>query len=184
MQFAPKAVYYANYQQRVMAELERLSQDVKPGCLGLMLSDSQDVRRVRETLAHSNIAVLLAAGPQQACQIYDYVPSPWRELYLGARPRSIEEVTRLVALNLDWYLKPPARLIRAEWIWLGLAALILLASTVSLLFALAGQLPLTGGSILLPVLVAIVIWTLLQGDPRRAGWIKLLRAHLGDTYSD
>jgi hypothetical protein len=170
-------------QQRVLAELERLSQSVKPGCMGIMFGQLQDAPTLRKALARSGIAVLLAEGPDQACRIYDHVPAVWGELFLGPRPRTVEQTTRLVALNLDWYLKPPAPLFRAEWIWLSLAGLIMLAGTLCFLLSLMGPLGYGGWSYFLPPLVATLVWIALQGDYSRAVWIRQLHEHLRETYA-
>jgi len=87
---------------------------------------------LRAKLASANIECLFAAGPDEACRIYDYVAEPWRSIFLGQRPRNLEQMVRLVALNLDWYLKPPAPLFRGEWleVLLAIAAGVLGASVL------------------------------------------------------
>lgn len=87
---------------------------------------------LRTKLASASIERLFAAGPDEVCRIYDYVAEPWRSIFLGQRPRNLEQMVRLVALNLDWYLKPPRRLFRREWVevLLGIAAGVLGASVL------------------------------------------------------
>jgi hypothetical protein len=169
-------------QQRVLAELQRLALVIRPGCLGAFASPSYEMKHFMAKLAKSQVEVLLADGPEQVSRIYDYVPYPWGALFLGSRPRTIEQATRLVALNLDWYVRAPTPLFRLEWIGTCLAALILLACTIGLLLLALDVLPFSGGSVMLMLATALLIWLLMHGDQRRAAWINALHDHLKDVY--
>jgi len=170
-------------QQRVLAELQHLALVIRPGCLGALADRPHATANFRKQLVKSQVAVLLADGPDQVSRIYDYVPYPWGEVFLGPRPQTIEQATRLVALNLDWYVRAPARLFRLEWLGICLAALILLAGTISLLLFLLDVLPFSGSSILALLASTLVIWLLMHGDQRRATWIEALHSYLRDLYA-
>jgi hypothetical protein len=97
-------------------------------------------QRVRSRLEDSSIAQRLAAGDYEVEAIRRYVPRPlrfWLDL-AGPPPAYAGQLRRslwLMAYNLDWYLKPPATLIRPCWITVGVAFLLGLAALAWLIVA-------------------------------------------------
>jgi hypothetical protein len=93
--------------------------------------------RLRLRLEASSVAERLAAGDYEVSAIRQYVPKPFRFwLSLAAPPKAYAGQLRqslwLMAYNLDWYLKPPARLVRLCWVTTSLAILLGLAALVFL----------------------------------------------------
>ena len=92
--------------------------------------------KVADEVGRANIEQLFTAGPEELLKIYDYVSEPWRTVFLGSKPKSIEGIAWLVARNLDWYLVPPQPLLRPEWLAItGAAAgsLVLCAAIAALI---------------------------------------------------
>jgi len=157
------------YMLRINLELEKQYQRILARChaslparssrlarwLGLALPSQEEAR---ERIRRENIVQILTAGPEEATRILEYVSEPWRSVFLGFKPKGIEEIARLVALNLDWYLVPPKSLLRPEWVALvgavvGTAALI---AAITALF-------LSGSSSAFSCVPAIVLFGLLCG---------------------
>ena len=89
--------------------------------------------QLRKKLEASSVAERLAAGDYEVSAIRQSVPKPFRFwLGLAAPPKAYAGQLRqslwLMACDLDWYLKPPARLVRLCWITTGLAILLGLAA--------------------------------------------------------
>ncbi|MBN2082393.1 hypothetical protein JW859_09330 [bacterium] len=135
------------YLLRMNLALEALYQRVSARCnTSLPARNSVLVRRlvpalpkaedVIDQVGRANIEQLFTAGPEEALKIFDYVPEPWHSVFLASKPKSIESIARLVALNLDWYLEPPRPLLRREWravAGAAAASLVLCAAITALL---------------------------------------------------
>ena len=176
-------------QEQVLRELKALAAENRPGCFNSILSPA-DLKidgklpyrqRIRRQLAKSEVAQLLASGPDRAVAIYDHTPA-WAHLFLGPRPRNIRDTTRLVALNLDWYLDHPRPLLRQTWINLSLTALALLACTLIIILVQTSVLTI-GPHYFLAWLATVVIWISLQGDYRRSLWVNELHDYLYEVYT-
>ncbi|MBN2082380.1 hypothetical protein JW859_09265 [bacterium] len=175
------AARHSRYERRVLDELERLMQQTRPGCTSVHRLTRTKKDRLIKRIDRAGIAVLLAADPNTACRIYDHVPVQLRGLLLGPRPKTIEEVTRLVASNLGWYLEPTRTLLRAEWWQMILSALVLLFCTVWLLLLFMGIVAFNS-FVLLIIPIALGIWYFAFADTTRAAWVEALHAHLCAVY--
>jgi hypothetical protein len=145
---------------------------------------------LRAKLEGSRIEQLLTAGPAEAASIHDYVRQPWRSIFLGHKPRDIEGITRLIALNLDWYLETPRPLLRKEWVINAIAAAIAVMGIVAFLalvfvmgdsfFTTYWGIPLNW-IILIPVMVSTM--TLSMPDTERHMLhVKALKDYLQDVF--
>ena len=188
---------------RVQFELDRLyfRMNARGALVGRVRGPAADRRSrdrlpsrelLREKIAKARVEQLLAAGPEEACRIYEFVREPWRTVFLGPKPKDIEGVTRLIALNLDWYLEPPRQLFRHEWS-LGLGALagliIALASSVSLLalHAYPATVPVWVGGFVTPYVAVLVLGLaalFAQDYERHERHIGELRNYLREVFRD
>lgn len=76
---------------------------------------------VRQLLGQSGLIRRLDAGDPSLDEIKQYAPRAFRwtvDLFKPSDPKctTLRRQGWLVAFNLDWYLKPPARLLRLHWI--------------------------------------------------------------------
>ncbi|MBN2082378.1 hypothetical protein JW859_09255 [bacterium] len=170
-------------QQRVLNELKLMQKRVRPA----RNVRGKQAKLVRATLKRqidrAGIAVLLASDPSEASRIYEYVDYPFNQLMLGPKPKTLEEVTRLVAQNLDWYIGPPRRLFRPEWVLLPGIILVMLLVTITLI-ALAGGVVTNIG---LPVAIVPLLWVTWYYVCReniRGDWVLALFEYLDDLYAD
>jgi hypothetical protein len=91
-------------------------------------------RRLTHTIAvqlrQSGLAELISFGPNELLLIFDNAIEPWRTMFLGIRPKTLQGTVRLIAANLLWYCSPPRRFIPLGWLprlclgLFGLAAMI------------------------------------------------------------
>jgi hypothetical protein len=186
-----KDVIHGNYlwpSQRVLAELARLEQSTRSGCLVAALADTDWIKETEEKLAsrleQAQIALLLASGPVEVCRIYDYAPHGLELLLLGPKPQTIEQATRCVALNLDWYLNEPQPLFRWEWVKKLFAVLLLAYCTLSWLLSFTVAASFVPGIIYQSLLVGIVVWGAYSGDDMRYRWIRALRRYMEGVYAE
>jgi len=138
--------------------------------------------QTRARLAQTDIAVRVAYGDLNYHDIEDHIPWPFPSaLRFPRMPRGYaDDLRRMVwrvAFNLDWYLGPPRRLLRASWLAV-LLVLILVPAAIALMLVQRNWSMIMGGSWLIITLLAATVVLIFRDTIRWQAWQHELVEHL------
>ena len=129
---------------------------------------------VEDELPQSNILERLGENDPGLDEIMGHTPALWRWFFLGWPGRGLSDRMRLVACNLDWFLRPPATYLR--WSWFRPAGTVLWVAWFVAWFARAAL-----ASDMLGLTLSILSFLLLVGVLNRHAWGK---AQLPEIFTD
>jgi hypothetical protein len=138
--------------------------------------------QTRARLAQTDIAVRVAYGDLNYHDIEDHIPWPFAvALRFPRMPRGYaDDLRRMVwrvAFNLDWYLGPPRRLLRASWLAV-LLVLILVPAAIALMLVQRNGSTIMGGTWLSITLLAAAVVLIFRDTIRWQAWQHELVEHL------
>jgi hypothetical protein len=141
----------------------------------------------RTELAHADIALRIAYGDLNYHDIENYIPWPFQSaLRFPRMPRGYADDLRKmiwrVAFNLDWYLGPPRRLLRASWLAV-LFSLILVPALLGLLFILPSLAATRTSLWLIFALLAVSALLVYHDCLRWQAWQRVLVLHLRERLA-
>jgi len=149
-------------------------------------------RSVAEQLRGSALIERMALGWESLPDIHRWTVYPWR-LTLGPRPATLKGMVRLVARNLDWYLREPRSLFRWHWLYGPACVAVLFAAIIMeesglLAAAMAGfgilQPSNTWTAMLLGYTGAIVVVSIGQyGLMRQTVRVQVMRDYLAELFA-
>lgn len=137
---------------------------------------------IRAKLANADLALRIAYGNLNYHDIEDYIPWPFQvALRFPLMPRGYgDDLRRMVwrvAFNLDWYLGPPRRLLRASWVAV-LSSLILVPALIGLLFIMPKVIVIRSGLLLIFGLFTLTGLLIYRDCLRWQAWQRVLVLHL------
>jgi len=86
--------------------------------------------RLIARIDRSAVLEKLILGSSDLDEIYAWTPWPWSIVFLGFRPKRLNGWVKLVALNIEWYLREPRRYFRLRWAVLAIASVYLVTYIV------------------------------------------------------
>jgi hypothetical protein len=118
---------------------------------------------------------MLAAGPAELDIIYEHVPRALQPIVLGPKPRKLGESIRLLARNLDWYLRSPAPLMRPVWLMFPMVGMVLVLLLQVIWWGTTVTPEVT---CILLTLLAVADTVIVEGRRRYAESVRLLAWHI------
>jgi hypothetical protein len=109
----------------------------------------QQRKRLAFEIPNSNLATLMADGPEEISRVIDAVPYPWKAFFLR-RAGSLRDAVRLLLANVEWFLQPRQRYVSPTWIFWAIAFGLILGSGVVLLSSFSLLNSIYSGSTLSP----------------------------------
>ncbi len=87
------------------------------GVVGWVIYEANKVSLLfKQTDKLRNIIFEIVDNSVDLKSIYTSTPRPWRGLFMGSPPLDLAGTAKLVAWNLDWYIKRPGLHFRTSWI--------------------------------------------------------------------